>query len=642
MIELSMNNLGKYYGVDRLFHNISFELKTGERVGLIGRNGCGKTTIMKILMGEEEYQEGEISFRKDCKLGYLDQIPFYSNETTALDVIRTGAEAVNKIRQQMKELEARMGNLEGEELEKAINLYDRLQQQYELGGGYELEVKLNKITEGLKISEDFKQMLFQNMSGGERTRIILARLLLEEPDILLLDEPTNHLDLASILWLEEFLRNYKGSAIIISHDRYFLDQVVNAVVELDTDQADRYPGNYSYYVVEKERRFLIDLKNYQNQQKKIEKMEEQIERYRIWGAMRDSEVMYKRAKELEKRLEKVEVLKHPVLQKRKIRLNQNTTDRSGKIVVEVSGLVKNYEKKELLSNINLQVFYQDSVCMIGANGCGKTTLLKMILGEVAPDEGTVKIGSQVSIGYLPQHVEFPDEEQTILEYFARLHNLSSGEARSQLAKVLFFNDTVNKKIKYLSGGERSRLRLCSLSLTGVNFLVLDEPTNHLDIDSREVLEETLQNFEGTLLFVSHDRYFIDKLADKIIEIDQKTSKVYPGDYSYYQEEQIKLADIKIRKEATSEKNSDKSRKKADVVDKTTEATGKGGKNSYKLQRLEQYIEDMEENLNNLEERIHRNVSNSDVLNQLFEEKDKVSKELEMTYSEWYNLSQALK
>ncbi len=641
MIELSVNNLGKYYGAERLFHKISFELKTEERVGLIGRNGCGKTTIMKIFMGEEEHQEGEISFRKDCKLGYLDQIPYYSSETTALDVIRTGAEAVNKIRLQMNELEVRMGSLEGGDLEKTINLYDRLQQQYQLRGGYELEVKLNKITEGLKISEDFKQMLFRNMSGGERTRIILARLLLEEPDILLLDEPTNHLDLASILWLEDFLRSYRGSAIIISHDRYFLDQVVNRILELNVEQVDNYAGNYSYYVVEKERRFLIDLKNYQNQQKKIEKMEEQIERYRIWGAMRDSEVMYKRAKELEKRLERVEVLKHPVLQKRKIRLNQNMTDRSGKVVVEAIDLAKSFANKKLMSNINFQIFYQDSICMIGANGCGKTTLLKMILGEVTPDEGLIKIGSQVNIGYLPQYIEFPEEEQTILEYFARRHNLSDGEARAELAKVLFFNDTVNKKIKFLSGGERSRLRLCSLNLTGVNFLILDEPTNHLDIDSREVLEEMLQNFEGTLLFVSHDRYFIDKLAEKIIEIDNNTSRVYQGDYSYYQEEQIKLAETWNSKQISSEKNSYTLKKKVNVVDKSTGRERKGGKNNFKLQQLEKCIEKLEESIKVLEERIQLNAFNNDVLYQLFEEKDKVSKELEMTYSEWYNLSQGL-
>lgn len=536
MIELNIHNLNKYYGARQIFNNISFDLKTGERAGLIGTNGCGKTTIFKILMGQEDYQGGEISIRKGARLGYLDQIPVYEDGISALDVLQTAFEEVHRLKLQMKELEEQFVSLEGEALNRSLEAYSRLTEQYELSGGYQLETKISKMTEGLQISEQMLMLPFQALSGGEKTRVILAKILLEEPDVLLLDEPSNHLDLAAIEWLEGFLTEYPGAVMVISHDRYFLDAVAGKIIELKPDHAELYPGNYSYYITEKERRFLIELKNYQNEQKKIDRMEEQIERYRIWGEMRDSEKMFKRAKELEKRLEKLDTPKKPILESRKIRLDQKVNGRTGKIVLEVENLSKSFEEKELMRDIGLTLYYQDSACIIGRNGCGKSTLLKMVIGELEADRGSIRTGSQVTIGYLPQHVEFEDEERTILEYFSRLHNLTTGEARSQLARVLFLKEDVNKKIKFLSGGEKSRLKLCSLTYEGANFLILDEPTNHLDIDSREVLEETLMDYTGTLLFVSHDRYFINKVADKIITLENSGLNIYDGDYTYYQEE----------------------------------------------------------------------------------------------------------
>jgi ATP-binding cassette subfamily F protein 3 len=566
MIELSINNLTKFYGANKIFETICFEVKTGERIGLIGKNGCGKTTIMKIIMGRfkegnlnlqgwfedtgqvqdgeasygeevsEDYQAGEVNLRKGIKIGYLNQIPVYSEDTRAIDVIRMAFQKVFDLKRRLSELEGVFQTSSGEKLEKALLSYGRLTEEYEIAGGYELETKINKITEGLKINDILKQLPFHSLSGGEKTRVILAKILLEEPDILLLDEPTNHLDLETTEWLEGFLKDYKGSVLIISHDRYFLDNVAMKIVELEFSRANIYMGNYSYYVLEKERRFLIDYRNYINQQKKIEQMEKQIERYRIWGNMRDSETMFKRAKELEKRLEKIEVLDKPVLEGRKVRLNQDSANRSGKMVLETKHLSKSFGDTVLLKDIDMKVYYQDSACIIGKNGCGKSTLLKLILGELKPDYGTVKIGAQVKIGYLPQQVVFEDEDQTILEYFSGLHNITYEAARSQLARVLFFKDDVHKKIRFLSGGEKSRLRLCSLTFEKVNFMILDEPTNHLDIDSREVLEETLTAFEGTLLFVSHDRYFINKVAGKIMSFENNHLITYPGDYTYYQEE----------------------------------------------------------------------------------------------------------
>ncbi|WP_312370797.1 ribosomal protection-like ABC-F family protein [Lachnoclostridium sp.] len=636
MIELGINNLTKYYGATKIFENITFDIKTGERIGLIGQNGCGKTTILKIMMCLEDYQEGDIHLRKGAKIGYLNQIPIYDKEIKTIEVIRAAFEQISIIKNQMNQLEIQFENLKGTELEKAIHQYGSLSEQYELDGGYELETRINKITEGLQITDNLKELSFNNLSGGEKTRVILAKILLEEPDILLLDEPTNHLDLETIGWLEGFLKEYKGSVLIISHDRYFLDSVVNKVVELEYSRANIYYGNYSYFVIEKERRFLIDYKNYQNQQKKIEQMENQIKRYRIWGEMRDSDKMFKRAKELEKRLEKMEVLGRPVLDSKKVRFDQDIVNRTGKLVLEVEDISKSFEEKTLIKNINLNIFYQDSACIIGKNGSGKSTFLKMILGELDADAGTIKLGSQVKIGYLPQHVRFEDEEQTILEYFSRLHNITNEMARGQLARVLFFKEDVNKKIKILSGGEKSRLKLCSLTFEKVNFMILDEPTNHLDIDSREVLEETLAEYEGTLLFVSHDRYFINKVADKIIEIEDYEINTYDGDYNYYLEAVKKKKDnsISVINNLKVESNKVVQIKKSDDSIRSKNADAQRTKH---LALIEETIEKMEIKLKALENEM--NMYNSDIkyLEDIFLEKQNIEKELEAVYEEWEEL-----
>ena len=406
MIECSFNNLTKYYGANKLFQNISFDLKTGERVGLIGQNGCGKTTLMKMIMGVEDYQAGSIAIRKDARVGYLNQMPVYGAGATTISVIERAFESVFKLKQEMKALEERLNHLQGVALEKALQSYGRFTEEFESVGGYDIETKISKITEGLQITDILKGMLFEQLSGGEKTRVILAKLLLEQPDVLLLDEPSNHLDLEAIEWLENFLKEYKGSVLVISHDRYFLDSVVHKIVELEFNRAVHYLGNYSYYVVEKERRFLVDYKIYQNQQKKIDNMERQIERYRIWGVMRDSDKMFRRAKELEKRLEKIDMLDRPIFDKRKVRLDAQSNSRTGKIVLQTEGLAKDFGDKVLLRDVQLDILYQDSVCIVGRNGSGKTTLLKMILGEVTQDSGALKIGSRVKIGYLPQNVVY--------------------------------------------------------------------------------------------------------------------------------------------------------------------------------------------------------------------------------------------
>lgn len=644
MIELSIYNLSKYYGAKQILKEISFDLKTGERVGLIGQNGCGKTTIFKILMGLEEYQGGEISIRKGARLGYLNQIPDYEEGVTVLQVLEGAFEELFRIKHQLGELEEQFGILEGEALTRALETYGKLMEQFEMAGGYETEIRINRTTEGLKLDPQMLKLPFQSLSGGEKTRVILAKILLEAPDILLLDEPSNHLDLAAVEWLEGFLRDYKGTVLVISHDRYFLDAVVSKIIELRPDCADIYQGNYSWYVTEKERRFLIDLKNYQNEQRKIERMEEQIARYRIWGEMRDSEKMFKRAKELEKRLEKLDTPVKPILENRKIRLEREVIGRTGKLVLEAEGISKGFGDKELLKEIGFTLFYQDSACILGRNGCGKSTFLKLIVGELMADKGVIRTGAQVSIGYLPQNVVFEDEELTILDYFSRLHNITTGEARSHLAKVLFCKEDVNKKIKFLSGGEKSRLKLCSLTLNGANLLILDEPTNHLDIDSREVLEETLMSFPGTLLFVSHDRYFINKVADKILALEEGSIQVYDGDYTYYQEE--------IGKEITRNKGISepvevpmkapvKTRIMASM--KTPISTGTEnlkvtpGSTSGRrklAEQLEKEIEEHETRKKLLSQQMERNSTEAGRLKELYEELQLLETTLAKAYEEW--------
>ena len=625
MIECSVNNLVKYYGANKIFENISFELKTNERIGLIGQNGCGKTTLMKVLMGIEDYYEGSVNFRKGARYGYLDQIYKCNSNTTVIEILEESFEHIWKLKKELKVIEDKLKHVNGEELEIEMKNYGLLLEQYELDGGYEVEMNINKICHGLTIPDKFRETPFDGLSGGEKTRVLLAKLLLEEPDILLLDEPTNHLDIGSIEWLENFLSEYNGTVLIISHDRCFLDKVVNKIIELEPTRANLYDGNYSDYVIEKERRFEIEYSAYINNQRKIEQMERQIERYRIWGAMRDSEKMYVRAKELEKRLDKVEVLDRPTLETSKIRLNNNPIQRTGKIVVKVENLGKSFSNKKLFSDLSFTLFYQDRLCIMGGNGSGKTTLLKILLGELSPDSGHLSLGANVKVGYLPQNVIFENEESTILDYFITKHNITQLEARSELAKMLFLRDDVFKKIKSLSGGEKSRLKLCSLIFDKVNLMILDEPTNHLDIDSRQVLEETLINYRGTILFVSHDRYFVDKVATKMMIFYSSEVKLYSVPYNEYLE--IKEKEI----QSFPTKKDIKTQKK--LPDKPIRKPN----NTYKLARIEEEIEDLEKNLNLINQSMIENSDNADILYKLFEEKEILENQLEKLLETWEEL-----
>ena len=530
MVIFKANNLKKSYGADIIFDNVSFDLKEGEVVGLLGRNGTGKSTLLKILKGLETPDSGNIQFFKKCSMGYLEQIPEYPNMTVQ-DVLYLPFEKVMSIEKDMRAIEGLLAtSLNENDMNKLLEKYGRLQEAFDKNNGYSISSKVEKIKNGLNITEDLSNSIFDKCSGGEKTRVLVAKMLLEEPEILLLDEPTNNLDIKTLEWLEDYIKQYKGSVLVVSHDRYFLDHVIGRVLELDTDGIEEYDGNYSKYIQDKEQRFLERYKAYENNQYITHRMEMQVRRLKSMN----SQILRGVANKIENRLNKMEKIDKPIFEKKSMRMNEFSGSRSGATLLEAVGIAKSFEQKELFSDIDLTIEKGDKIGIIGENGSGKTTLLKILLGQEMPDDGIIEISSTAKIGYLTQDTSFEDEEKTILETFIQsFDSMNQGEARNKLASMLFTSDDVYKKIKVLSGGEKIRLKLCILMNQNLNLLVLDEPTNHLDLNSREVLEENLMNYSGTLLFVSHDRYFLEKMTNKIWNLENKQMEVFSGNYDEY-------------------------------------------------------------------------------------------------------------
>lgn len=530
MVIFKANNLKKSYGADVIFDNVSFDLKEGEVVGLLGRNGTGKSTLLKILKGLETPDSGNIQFFKKCSMGYLEQIPEYPNMTVQ-DVLYLPFEKVMSIEKNMRAIEGLLAtSLNENDMNKLLEKYGRLQEAFDKNNGYSISSKVEKIKNGLNITEDLSNSIFDKCSGGEKTRVLVAKMLLEEPEILLLDEPTNNLDIKTLEWLEDYIKQYKGSVLVVSHDRYFLDHVIGRVLELDTDGIEEYDGNYSKYIQDKEQRFLERYKAYENNQYITHRMEMQVRRLKSMN----SQILRGVANKIENRLNKMEKIDKPIFEKKSMRMNEFSGSRSGATLLEAVGIAKSFEQKELFSDIDLTIEKGDRIGIIGENGSGKTTLLKILLGQEMPDDGIIEISSTAKIGYLTQDTSFEDEEKTILETFIQsFDSMNQGEARNKLASMLFTSDDVYKKIKVLSGGEKIRLKLCILMNQNLNLLVLDEPTNHLDLNSREVLEENLMNYSGTLLFVSHDRYFLEKMTNKIWNLENKQMEVFSGNYDEY-------------------------------------------------------------------------------------------------------------
>lgn len=534
MIACSAQQVGKTYGGNIVFENLSFEIHEKDKVGLTGRNGSGKTALFKLLAGAEVPDTGKIHWRKGCEIGYLAQIPDYPASMKAIDVLKTAFAYLLEMEKTMKKMEQGMANeTVPEQLNKLICEYGELQDQFTLNNGYEVDSQIDRISNGLNISSLLNKD-FSSLSGGEKTKVCLAHMLLKSPNLLLLDEPTNHLDIKAVEWLADFIKNYEGTVVLISHDRYFLDETVSRILDLEDGEITLYQTNYSGFVKEKEERLLREFQQYEEQQKKIKKMKEAIKRLREWAnqCTPPNAGLHKRASSMEKALQRMGKLDRPVLNRKKMNMDLESSERSGKDVVLMKEVSKSFGSKHLFQNVSMHIQFRDRTSIVGDNGTGKSTLVKMILGELEPDAGEIRKGSNLKIGYLSQHVFSNADDQSIIDTFREGLTITEGEARHILAGFLFYGHTVFRKVSQLSGGERMRLRLAQLMHRDINFLILDEPTNHLDIESREVLEEALEEFNGTILAVSHDRYFINRIFSKIYWIDQKELHYYEGNYDW--------------------------------------------------------------------------------------------------------------
>lgn len=641
MFELSLHGVKKYMDATLVLENITFEAYAGEKVGIVGVNGSGKSTILKLISGIEPmnyypgypqtssygYDEGSIGMPREATCAYLEQIPQYDNNLKVIDVLKLAFEEIYIIENKMRELEEKMKFLEDTDLEKALKQYSKLVELYEVKGGYNVEEKLSKICTGLKLDDRFLNKEFNLLSGGEKTTVVLGKLLIDNPDILLLDEPTNHLDMDSIEWLEGYLKGYNGIVIIVSHDRYFLDNIVTKIVEIENMKSISYKGNYSSYVNQKEENMRIQYEHFREQQKKISSMEKTVKDLRDWAMRADNNKFFRRAASLQIKLDKMERIDKPAFEKPNMKLNIKAAQRSGNVTIKAEALSKSFEDKVILKDANLLVNFGERVALIGPNGSGKTTFVKLLLGEEQSDAGIVELGSNVMAAYLPQKITFKNEELTVIECFREDISILEGKAREYLSKFMFYGKSVFKKVKHLSGGERIRLKLGKLLYEDVNLLILDEPTNHLDIDSIETFEEALEEFKGTIFFISHDRYFINKIGERVIAVEGNAFKSYLGNYDYYKnikdEISLKIINepvVKVEK-VKKPKNINESKKKELEKAKT-----------------ENRIESLEKEIKELELAMTDSRLNYEELDKLYSSKEELSKELDEIMEVWLSLN----
>ena len=527
MVDISVKNLNKFFVIgENLLQDLSFEIEEGERVAILGRNGCGKTTLFKIITGEMDYDGGEVYVNPNKKLGMISQIPHFPLGYTVEDVLRSAFREILAAKKKMEALEKAM---EQGATQEQLKTYDSLVARFQAGGGYDMDVEVDKICNGLGITPAQRPQLFDSLSGGEKTRINLARLLLEKTDILLLDEPTNHLDLNSVEWLENYIKTFKGTVLAISHDRYFIDQIAQRVIEISEGHAEFYTGNYSFYMEEKQARFDLQLKQYEQEQAKLKQLGYTVERMKGWGI--NNRTLYRRAMSIQHRMERIRKTERPKTEKT-MKATFGEKDFSGDVVFKLKNLSKSFGDRVLFSDVNLSVEGGERIALLGDNGTGKSTFIKCLLGE-EDCQGKIQFGPTVKWGYLPQIIHFDHPERSLYDTMLYEKNLTPQQARDRLGAFLFQGEDVFKTVGTLSGGEQSRLRLCMLMDEKINLLILDEPTNHLDIASREWVEAAIEEFEGVLLFVSHDRYFIEKFAERIWLLEDGTIRDFRCDYRKY-------------------------------------------------------------------------------------------------------------
>ncbi len=617
MIELSVQNLKKSFEVGEiLLDGLSFEIQTGECVGIMGRNGCGKTTLFRMLTGELEPDDGTIVFAPGRKVGLISQIPVYPAGYTVENVLRSAYRDLFSVKKKMEALEREMTVSADRTI---LSEYDRLSNAYEVGGGYEMDTNVDKICNGLGIPGPMRDQLFSSLSGGEKTRVNLARLLLENTDLLLLDEPTNHLDLRSVEWLESYIRQFKGTTLTISHDRYFLDRVVDRIIEIRDGRAEHYNGNYSFYLEEKQARFNLQLKQYEQEQAKISQLSYTVERMKGWGI--NNRVLYRRAMAMQHRIDRIRKTERPKFEKT-LKARFGEKEFFADAVFTVKGMEKSFGEKHLFSDVELNVEGGERIAILGDNGAGKTTFLRCLLGEEPVDAGRIRFGPTVKTAYLPQIMHFAHPERTLYDTMLYEKNCTPQQARDRLGAFLFSGEDVFKTVGTLSGGEQSRLRLCMLMDEKINLLILDEPTNHLDIASREWVECAIEEYEGTLLFVSHDRYFVDKFATRIWELEDGSIKDYPCGYAKYRSLKENAA---IRPIPQTEKPVKKERPAPKTDTKALEK---------EVRRLEREIEKQEQAVAALDEQLVAAATDYKELLRLTEEKQSAEATLTELMTRW--------
>ena len=630
MIILQANKIERSFAGEVLFDNINLQVDERDRIALVGKNGAGKSTLLKILVGEEEPTTGEINKKKDISLSYLAQDSRFESENTIYDEMLHVFDDLRRTERQLRQMELEMGEKTGADLDKLMSDYDRLSENFRQAGGFTYEADIRSILNGFKFDESMWQMRIAELSGGQNTRLALAKMLLEKPNLLVLDEPTNHLDIETIAWLENYLVNYSGALIIVSHDRYFLDKVAIITLDLTKHSLDRYVGNYSSFVDQKEQKLLTEAKSYEKQQKEIAALEDFVNRNLVRASTT------KRAQSRRKQLEKMERLDKPEAGNKSANMTFHSDKTSGNIVLTVENVAIGYDGEILSEPINLDLRKMNAVAVVGPNGIGKTTFIKSIVDQIPFIKGEKRFGANVEVGYYDQTQSKLTPSNTVLDELWNDFRLTPEvEIRNRLGAFLFSGDDVKKSVGMLSGGEKARLLLAKLSMENNNFLILDEPTNHLDIDSKEVLENALIDFDGTLLFVSHDRYFINRVATHVLELSENGSTVYLGDYDYYVEKKAELA-------ASQEEAAAVSQEKEVSPVNDYQAQKESQKELRKLMRqiesLEKEIEELENQAQAISEQMHT-TNDADALMQLQAELDKISQRQEEAMLEWEELAE---
>ena len=626
MIDIAVKDLVKSFEIgDNLLDGLTFVVQEGKCVAILGRNGCGKTTLFRILTGEIGYDEGEVYVNPNKKLGLISQIPRYPAGYTVEEVLRSAFRKLLEVRQRMEELESQMTASTPKDI---LNEYDRLSNRFAAGGGYDMDVDTDKVCNGLGIPETMRQQEFDMLSGGEKTRVNLARLLLEKTEILLLDEPTNHLDLKSVEWLEAYINRFKGTVLTISHDRYFLDQVADRIVEIHEGHGELYSGNYSFYMEEKQARFDLQMKQYEQEQAKLKQLGFTLERMKGWGI--NNRTLYRRAMSIQHRMERIEKTKKPTVEKT-MKASFAQRDFQGDVVFETKALAKRFGEKQLFSDVSLLVQGGERIALLGDNGAGKTTFIRCLLGQESC-EGKIKFGPTVRVGYLPQIMHFSHPERSLYDTMLYEKNLTPQAARDRLGAFLFQGEDVFKTVGSLSGGEQSRLRLCMLMDEKINLLILDEPTNHLDIASREWVECAIEEFEGVLLFVSHDRYFVEKFADRIWELEGGRIRDFKCGYAKYRSILAHEAASAPAPAAVPERKEAEKKEKPRPKDKELEK---------QVRRLEREIEKQEKLLAGLEEQVAAASADYQELSHLLEEKEREDAVLSDLMEQWESAADLL-